>query len=53
VGYAGIAQKWKENLELHGVILEIADDICRDCQISEYGSYEDEDWERKYIYGKR
>ena len=49
-GYEAISRKWKENLELHDVILEIADDLCDDCRMSEYGSYRDQVWEEKYIH---
>ena len=31
------------------MILEMADDLCRGCQMSEYSAYSDPDWERKYI----
>ena len=37
-------------MELKDVILEMADDLCYGCQMSEFGSYRDSDWERKYIY---
>lgn len=47
-GYERIPEKWKENLECRDVILEVADDLCHDCQIGEYGPF-DRDWERKYI----
>lgn len=50
LGFDGIAQKWKTGLELIDVIIEIADDLCHGCQMSEYGNYEDPDWKRKYIY---
>ena len=50
IGYEQIEQKWKENLELADVILEMADDICHGCQIGEYSENSDLDWERKYIY---
>lgn len=49
LGYDKIPQKYKDNLELRDLILEIADDLCNDCKISEYGSYRDEVWESKYI----
>jgi len=49
IGYENIPPKWKQNLQLHDVILEIADDICHDCQMSELGSYVDEEWLRKYV----
>ena len=50
LGNEAIEEKWKTDLELKDVIIEMADDICHGCQISEYGSYTDRDWERKYIY---
>ncbi len=53
VGYEAIDGKWKENLELRDVILEVADDLCHGCQMSEYSSYTDEDWEMKYMYMHR
>lgn len=49
VGYEAIENKWKQNLELHDVILEMADDLCHGCRMSEYGSYHDPAWETKYI----
>lgn len=49
VGYEAIADKWKENLELHDVILEMADDLCHGCQMSEYGTYRDPAWISKYM----
>ena len=49
-GYERIEQKWKENLELADVILEMADDIGHGCLIDEYSENSDPDWERKYIY---
>lgn len=54
LGYEAIEGKWKEKLELADVILEIADDLCYGCMMSEYGSYYDPEWERKYVFmGKR
>lgn len=50
LGLRGIPQKYIDRLELREVILEIADDLFHDCKITEYGSYRDEIWERKYIY---
>lgn len=52
VGYNAIEQKWKDNLELADVILELADDLCHGCQMSEYSSYRDSVWESKYIYAQ-
>ena len=51
-GYNAIEDKWKEKLELADVILEIADDLCHGCQMSEYSSYNDPDWSRKYLHAK-
>ena len=50
LGYDAIPQKFKNNLELHDIIIEIADDLFNDCQISEYDPTRDEVWESKYIY---
>ena len=49
LGYDAIDDKWKKDLELHDVIIEMADDVCHGCQMSEYSDYEDPDWFRKYI----
>lgn len=49
LGYSAIADPWKDNLELAEVILEMADDLCKGCRMSEYGTYRDPIWERKYI----
>jgi len=49
VGYSNIPLKWKTHLELHDTILEIADDLCHDCQISDKSSYRDKAWENKYL----
>ncbi len=49
LGYEAIDEKWKTDLELLDVILEMADDLCHGCQMSEYSSYNDPDWFRKYI----
>lgn len=39
VGYDAIEKKWKKNLELQDVILEMADDLCHGCLMDEYGHY--------------
>ena len=49
LGYNAIEDKWKKDLELSDVILEIADDLCYGCLMSEYGEYRDPKWEAKYI----
>lgn len=48
-GFDRIEEKWKNDLELMDVLLEMADDLCHGCQMSEYGHYEDPDWIRKYM----
>lgn len=49
LGYSAIDDKWKDRIELKEIILEIADDLCSRCQMSEYGQYRDDDWLRKYV----
>lgn len=53
VGYNAIEEKWKKNLELHDVILEMADDLCHGCLMSEFGAYKDPEWTSKYIKMRR
>ena len=48
-GYDCIEEKWTRDLELHDVIIELADDLYDGCQMSEYSSYYDEAWYRKYV----
>ena len=50
LGLTGIPQKYTKELELRNIILEIADDLWNDCQMSEY-DYEHKDpiWIQKYI----
>lgn len=55
LGYDAIPQKYTDHLELKDVILEIANDLYNDCQITEYGPG-DVLWESKYVdmtYKKR
>lgn len=49
VGYQRIDSKWKKNLEFHKLLLTLADDLCYGCRMSEYGSYVDWEWRKKYI----
>ncbi len=49
LGYEAIEDKWKHNLELKEIILEMADDLCHGCQLSEYSCYTDSIWENKYM----
>ena len=52
LGFDAIEDKWKTRLELMDVIVEMADDVCHGCQMSEYSQYEDPHWTRKYIYAQ-
>ena len=49
LGLQAIPEKYLEKLELRDVILELADDLLNDCQMEEYGDYEDPIWEAKYV----
>ncbi len=51
LGYDAIDEKWKTNLEMKGIILEIAEDLCYGCVMYEVENYVDEDWVRKYCEG--
>jgi len=51
VGLDGIEDKWKTDLELADVVLEMADDLFAGCRRDETGSCE-ADWERKYVQMK-
>ena len=42
LGLEAIPQKYLDHLEL-------ADDLYNDCQMEEYGEYEDPIWEAKYV----
>lgn len=48
IGYDAMDEKWKRNLELSDVILEMADDLCYGCSIGEYSPVSDPAWETKY-----
>jgi len=50
LGMDEIPAKYIDHLELKSIILEIADDLYHDCQMTEYGSHYGEVWVRKYIY---
>ncbi|MDO4328939.1 MAG: ADP-ribosylglycohydrolase family protein [Lachnospiraceae bacterium] len=53
VGYEGIDEKWKRQLEFHKLLLELADDLCYGCPMSEYSEDVDENWVNKYMMGRR
>lgn len=48
LGYSAIPEKFTERLELKAIIIELAEDLFYDCQISEYGPG-DKVWESKYV----
>lgn len=52
-GYDAIDKKWKENLELKDVILEMADDLYTGCPMNEYSEYVDPLWVEKYMKLRR
>ena len=49
IGYGAIPEKYKENLELKDIILEVADDLWHDCRMTEDQAGDDPNWEKKYI----
>ena len=51
LGYDDIDDKWKTNLEMKDVLLEMADDLCYGCIMYEGEDYVDENWVRKYCKG--
>ena len=51
LGYEAIEEKWKTNLEMKGLLLEMADDLCYGCQMYDGEDYVDETWVRKYCEG--
>jgi ADP-ribosylglycohydrolase len=53
LGEQAIDPKWKEDLELRDVILELADDLYTGCRMSEHGTYRDDAWLDKYVYCRR
>ena len=52
-GYDAIDEKWKQDLELSDVILEMATDLCHGCRMSTWGGYVDWEWIDKYSEGHR
>lgn len=49
VGYDAIEEKWKQDLELSDVILEMADDLYQGCLMEERGYDSDQVWMTKYV----
>lgn len=52
LGYDAIEDKWKRNLELKDIILEMADDLCHGCLMEEYYTITDFVWVQKYVRGR-
>lgn len=50
LGLSKVPLKFIENLELKDVILEVAEDLFKECKLNEDDSCSDEVWEHKYIY---
>ena len=48
VGFDAIDEKWKKDLELYDVIMEMADDLCLWIQMSDKANFDDPEWKRKY-----
>ena len=48
-GFEAIEDKWKKDLELAGVILEMADDLYNGCPECKNGRVTDEKWQSKYV----
>ena len=51
LGYDSIDEKWKTNLEMKGLLLEMAEDLCYGCTMYDGEDDVDEDWVRKYCEG--
>ena len=49
LGYEAIDDRWKADLELLDVTLELADDLFTGCEIDAHGSCKDPAWEYKYV----
>ena len=49
IGYEAMEEKWKKNLELSDVIMEMADDLCLWIQMSDKSTYDDPEWLKKYM----
>ena len=47
LGFSHIPDKYRKDLELHDLIVDIADDLWKDCPLN--GRNTDEIWERKYV----
>lgn len=52
LGCGAIEDKWKQNLELRSIILEMADDLCYGCPLEAYHEDRDPRWLAKYVEGR-
>ena len=50
LGAEAIPQYYLDDLELRDIIEEVAEDLYHDCQMFEYGDYQDPVWISKYIH---
>ena len=48
-GFDAMEDKWKKNLELSDVIMEMADDFCLWIQMNDKSKYDDQEWLKKYM----
>ena len=53
LGYAAIDEKWKKNLELADVILEMADDLYLAAQAQGKEPFHTRAWKKKYVEMRR
>lgn len=52
LGCGAIKDKWKQDLELRDIILEMADDLCYGCPLEEGHEDRDPRWLAKYVEGR-
>lgn len=52
LGCGAIEDRWKRDLELRDIILEMADDLCQGCPLEEGHEDRDPRWLEKYVKGR-
>ena len=52
LGYEAIDEKWKRNLEMKGILLTMAEDLCYGCRMVQGDDFVDEAWVRRYCEGR-
>lgn len=52
LGYRAIEDKWLQKLEMRAIILDMADDLCYGCMMSETGDFKGSVWEGRYVHGR-